>query len=46
MMNKTLCTKEQLPALLRARDVDILLALGAGDIDRLVPVVAALINEG
>jgi UDP-N-acetylmuramate--alanine ligase len=45
MMNKTLCTKEELPALLRARDLDILLALGAGDIDRLVPGIAALVNE-
>lgn len=43
-MNKTLCTKEELPALLRARDLDILLALGAGDIDRLVPGIAALVN--
>ncbi len=45
MMNKTLCTKEELTDLLRARDIDILLALGAGDIDRLVPVIAAVINE-
>lgn len=44
-MNKTLCTKEELPALLRGRDLDILLALGAGDIDRLVPGIAALVNE-
>lgn len=45
MMNKTLCTKEGLIGLLRARDVEILLALGAGDIDRLVPGIAALIDE-
>lgn len=45
IMNKTVCTKENLIPLLRARNVDILLALGAGDIDRLVPGMAALINE-
>ncbi len=45
MMNKTLCTKEELTALLRARDVDILLTLGAGDIDRLVPGIAALLDQ-
>ena len=45
MMNKTVCTKENLLPLLRARNVDILLALGAGDIDRLVPGIAALIEE-
>ncbi|HEX2618449.1 MAG TPA: Mur ligase family protein [Flavobacteriales bacterium] len=45
MMNKTVCTKENLIPLLRNRNVEILLALGAGDIDRLVPGLAALINE-
>jgi UDP-N-acetylmuramate--alanine ligase len=45
MMNKTVCTKETLLPLLRARNIEILLALGAGDIDRLVPSIAALIEE-
>jgi UDP-N-acetylmuramate--alanine ligase len=45
LRNKTLCTKQDLLPLLRSRDVDILLALGAGDIDREVPVIAALLNE-
>lgn len=45
LRNKVLCTKEQLVPLLRTRDVDILLALGAGDIDREVPAIAALLNE-
>lgn len=44
MMNKMVCTKEALLPLLRARRLDILLALGAGDIDRLVPAMAALIT--
>ncbi len=45
MMNKTVCTKENLLPLLRTRNLDILLALGAGDIDRLVPGIAALIED-
>ncbi len=45
LKNKALCTKQELVPLLRTRDVDILLALGAGDIDREVPVIAALLNE-
>ena len=45
MMNKTVCTKEELLPLLQARKVEILLALGAGDIDRLVPGIAVLIEE-
>ena len=44
-MNKTVCTKEALLALLEARDVDILLTLGAGDIDRLVPGISALVER-
>jgi UDP-N-acetylmuramate--alanine ligase len=44
-MNKTVCTKENLLPLLRTRNIEILLALGAGDIDRLVPSIAALIEE-
>ncbi len=44
MMNKTLCTKEGLLALMSTRKVDILLALGAGDIDRVVPALAAQIE--
>ncbi|MBS1547589.1 MAG: UDP-N-acetylmuramate--L-alanine ligase [Bacteroidetes bacterium] len=45
MTNKTLCTKEQLVPLLESRDLGILLTLGAGDIDRLVPGIAAMVNN-
>lgn len=45
LTNKMVCTKEQLMPLLDARNVDILLTLGAGDIDRLVPGVAAMVNS-
>ncbi len=44
LANKVLCTKEQLMPLLEARNFDILLTLGAGDIDRLVPGIAAMVN--
>ncbi|HQV38596.1 MAG TPA: UDP-N-acetylmuramate--L-alanine ligase [Flavobacteriales bacterium] len=45
LTNKMVCTKEQLMPLLDGRNVDILLTLGAGDIDRLVPGVAAMVNS-
>ena len=43
--NKVVCKKEELMALLEGRDVDILLTLGAGDIDRLVPGIASMVNR-
>lgn len=43
--NTVVCTKEQLIPLLEGRNVDILLALGAGDIDKLVPALAAMVNR-
>ncbi len=45
IMNQTVCTKENLIPLLRTRNIEIVLALGAGDIDRLVPSIAALVEE-
>ena len=45
LTNTVVCTKEQLIPLLEGRNVDILLALGAGDIDRLVPAIAAMVNR-
>lgn len=45
MMNKELCTKDRLMALLEGRNVDILLSVGAGDIDRFVPDIAALVEQ-
>ncbi len=45
LTNRTLCTKEGLIPLLEGRKLDILLTLGAGDIDRLVPGIAAMVNR-
>ncbi len=43
--NTVLCTKERLLPLLEGMNVDILLTLGAGDIDRSVPAIAAMLNR-
>jgi UDP-N-acetylmuramate--alanine ligase len=37
--NKVLCEKEELPSLIAARDLEVLLTLGAGDIDREIPLI-------
>lgn len=43
---KSMCTKEQLPDRLRDRPVDVLLTVGAGDIDTLVQPVKKLLEAG
>jgi UDP-N-acetylmuramate--alanine ligase len=42
---KELCRKEDLVEELRSRDLQVLLTMGAGDIDRLVPAVERMLNE-
>lgn len=37
--NKLVCEKEELPTHIADRDLEVLLTLGAGDIDRLVPIL-------
>ena len=37
--NKTLCSKENLLPLLKERDLDVLVTFGAGDIDKMVPLI-------
>ncbi len=37
--NKTLCSKENLLPLLKEKDLDILVTFGAGDIDKMVPLI-------
>ena len=44
-MNKYLCSKEQLPDLIDALYPDVLLTMGAGDIDRLVPQIEKQLTE-
>jgi len=43
--DKALATRADLVAQLRGRELDVVLTLGAGDIDRLVPDVQRLLNE-
>ena len=39
LKNKTLCSKENLLPLLKEKQLDILVTFGAGDIDKLVPLI-------
>lgn len=43
--NKTICTKEQLPDLLCERELDIVVTFGAGDIDKMVPIIKNLLKQ-
>ncbi|MDR1557029.1 MAG: UDP-N-acetylmuramate--L-alanine ligase [Tannerellaceae bacterium] len=42
---KTLCTKEQLPGIIAAGTYEVVIMLGAGDIDRLVEPVKQLLDK-
>ncbi|MDD3789182.1 MAG: UDP-N-acetylmuramate--L-alanine ligase [Petrimonas sp.] len=43
--NKTLCKKSELLDLLEHKDVEVLVTLGAGDIDRLLPDIEKILKE-
>jgi UDP-N-acetylmuramate--alanine ligase len=43
--NKTLCSKENLMNVLADRDIDVLMTLGAGDIDRFVTPITQLLSR-
>lgn len=45
MENKIRCTREALIGVLRERDLQVLVTMGAGDIDRSVPVIVSMLNE-
>ncbi len=45
MEAKELCGKERLIEELRSRELQVVLTMGAGDIDRLVPAVERVLNE-
>lgn len=44
-VEKTLCRKEEVPDLIRARRPEVLVLLGAGDLDRYVPQLCEILNE-
>lgn len=43
--NKTMCSKENLLALLKQKDLDVLVTFGAGDIDKMVPLIKEQLKE-
>jgi UDP-N-acetylmuramate--alanine ligase len=43
--NKTICSKEELMNLLANRNIDVLITLGAGDIDRFVEPITKLLTK-
>ena len=45
MDNKVVCTRDALLDLLKDRPIEVLLTVGAGDIDRSVPAIERLLNE-
>ena len=44
-VEKTLCRKADVPALIRAKRPEVLVLLGAGDLDRYVPELCEILNE-
>ena len=44
-MEKTLCRKEELMDVLKSKDIEVLITLGAGDIENDAPQICKLLNE-
>jgi UDP-N-acetylmuramate--alanine ligase len=44
-IKKTLCTKEEIVEVLRPKDIEVLITLGAGDIDDFVPAITQLVES-
>ena len=44
-MEKTMCRKEELIDVLKSKDIEVLITLGAGDIENYVPQICKLLNE-
>lgn len=44
-IEKTMCTKEELLDVLKARKIEVLITLGAGDIDNYVPQIYELLKD-
>jgi UDP-N-acetylmuramate--alanine ligase len=45
LTNKVLCVKEELPTYIAGRELEVLLTLGAGDIDREIPRIKDILSE-
>lgn len=44
-VKKTICKKEDILNLLQEKDIEVLMTLGAGDIDNYVPLITDLLNQ-
>lgn len=44
-VKKTICKKEDILNLLQEKDIEVLMTLGAGDIDNYVPLITNLLNQ-
>ncbi|MCD8193501.1 MAG: UDP-N-acetylmuramate--L-alanine ligase [Tannerellaceae bacterium] len=44
-LSKTLCTKEELPALIAQGEYEVVLMVGAGDIDRLIEPIVKILDK-
>ena len=44
-MEKTLCKKEEILELLKNKEIEVLMTLGAGDVENYVPQICKLLNE-
>lgn len=44
-IEKTLCKKEEIPDVLSKKNIEVLITLGAGDIDNYVPRICELLNK-
>lgn len=44
-IEKTLCRKEEVPSLLAQKDIEVLITLGAGDIENYVPQICEILNK-
>lgn len=44
-IEKTLCRKEDVPSLLAQKDIEVLITLGAGDIENYVPQICEILNK-
>ena len=42
---KSLCSKDELPEIIRNKDIEVLITLGAGDIDNMVPQIYNILKN-
>ena len=45
VLKKSMCKKEEILDVLSKKDIEVLITLGAGDIDNYVPQICGLLNK-